>query len=176
MIFYFALLIVLYNVFYIFDLIWFNCHVISFYFVYLILLCFILFIYIFYFIFIIYVIYLFYFILLYLRNFSRNITLRLSTCKMWQMEWLTRSCLMSFVACDCDQLGALSAECDDVTGVCECRANVTGDKCNVCLPQHYGLFTGCHYPTVTASSSSSPPPQTSLVAFVVCVLMLQTLI
>ena len=51
-------------------------------------------------------------------------------------------------ACNCSALGSLSPECDDVTGMCACRANVTGDKCDFCLPQHYGHFTGrrsCYY-------------------------------
>ena len=48
----------------------------------------------------------------------------------------------TYTACNCSTAGSLSAECDDVTGVCVCRANVTGDKCDSCLSQHYGYFTG----------------------------------
>jgi len=49
---------------------------------------------------------------------------------------------MTYTACECSGLGSLSPECDDVTGVCVCRANVTGDKCDTCRSQHYGHFTG----------------------------------
>ena len=45
-------------------------------------------------------------------------------------------------ACNCSVLGSLSSQCDDVTGVCVCRTNVTGEKCDVCMTEHYGHFTG----------------------------------
>ena len=58
---------------------------------------------------------------------------------------LNVECLnLYFVACNCNGLGSSSSECDDVTGKCVCGANVTGDKCDVCIDQHWGHYTGVH--------------------------------
>lgn len=35
-------------------------------------------------------------------------------------------------ACECNPEGSLSANCDNVTGVCDCISNVVNDKCDAC--------------------------------------------
>ena len=50
-----------------------------------------------------------------------------------------------FVACDCHPKGAVSASCSD-SGVCDCRPNVIGVKCDSCLDQYSGLYTGNVFP------------------------------
>jgi coxsackievirus/adenovirus receptor len=46
--------------------------------------------------------------------------------------------------CKCNPLGSVSLECEQATGRCECQPGVTGDKCDTCLPNHYGFSdTGC---------------------------------
>lgn len=45
--------------------------------------------------------------------------------------------------CDCNQMGSRTQECD-ARGVCACKEGVTGDKCDRCLPNFYGLSPhGC---------------------------------
>ena len=48
---------------------------------------------------------------------------------------LSLSIPCSCEACDCDSSGTVDgAECDVITGVCNCKMFVTGDTCNMCLP------------------------------------------
>jgi laminin alpha 3/5 len=42
--------------------------------------------------------------------------------------------------CICDDLG--TDHCDPATGDCVCQTNVEGEKCDRCLPDHYGFETG----------------------------------
>ncbi|KAL6739145.1 hypothetical protein Aduo_012631 [Ancylostoma duodenale] len=44
------------------------------------------------------------------------------------------------VPCTCHLLGTYNNEgCDKTTGFCTCKRLVTGDNCDQCLPEHYGL-------------------------------------
>ena len=43
------------------------------------------------------------------------------------------------MSCGCDRNGSLSESCDVITGQCDCRANVTGLKCDRCMDGHYAL-------------------------------------
>ena len=46
--------------------------------------------------------------------------------------------------CLCDPLGAVSGECDAITGQCTCRPGVTGLRCDQCLPGFAGMTSsGC---------------------------------
>ena len=45
--------------------------------------------------------------------------------------------------CHCDMDGALDNSCTEDGGICTCVANVTGDKCDVCLTGWYD-FPSCH--------------------------------
>ncbi|XP_021120891.1 laminin subunit alpha-1 isoform X2 [Heterocephalus glaber] len=45
-------------------------------------------------------------------------------------------------ACDCHEQGSLSGVCHRETGRCDCRPHVTGQRCDQCLPDHYGLDAG----------------------------------
>ncbi|XP_010636969.1 laminin subunit alpha-1 isoform X1 [Fukomys damarensis] len=45
-------------------------------------------------------------------------------------------------ACDCHEKGSLSSMCHRETGHCDCRPHVTGQRCDQCLPGHYGLDAG----------------------------------
>ncbi|CAK6447793.1 unnamed protein product [Pipistrellus nathusii] len=45
-------------------------------------------------------------------------------------------------ACECHGKGSLSDVCHPETGLCSCRARVTGEQCDQCLPGYYGLDTG----------------------------------
>ncbi|KAK9737561.1 Laminin Domain I [Popillia japonica] len=47
---------------------------------------------------------------------------------------------ISEVACLCDELG--TKECDSFTGLCICKPNVIGEKCDRCALEHYGFETG----------------------------------
>ncbi|XP_030839547.1 laminin subunit alpha-2 [Strongylocentrotus purpuratus] len=47
-------------------------------------------------------------------------------------------------ACQCHEAGSLYPQCDEVTGSCQCRSNVTGRQCDTCSPGHFNLSTrGC---------------------------------
>lgn len=39
--------------------------------------------------------------------------------------------------CNCNSAGALSAVCNSISGVCDCKPNFTGDKCDRCLSNYY---------------------------------------
>lgn len=39
--------------------------------------------------------------------------------------------------------GSVRGECEDVTGRCECVEDVTGDKCDVCMPGYHLIDEGC---------------------------------
>lgn len=44
------------------------------------------------------------------------------------------------IACSCNLLGTFNNEgCDKITGYCTCKRLVTGENCDQCLPEHYGL-------------------------------------
>ncbi|XP_058133366.1 laminin subunit alpha-1 isoform X2 [Dasypus novemcinctus] len=45
-------------------------------------------------------------------------------------------------ACECHEKGSLSLICHLETGLCDCKAHVTGQKCDQCLHGYYGLETG----------------------------------
>ena len=46
--------------------------------------------------------------------------------------------------CQCDPTGALSSDCDPVTGTCSCKAGVSGPLCDQCLPGFFGFSdAGC---------------------------------
>ncbi|XP_006761995.1 PREDICTED: laminin subunit alpha-1 [Myotis davidii] len=45
-------------------------------------------------------------------------------------------------ACECHGKGSLSDICHPETGLCSCRARVTGEQCDQCLHGYYGLDTG----------------------------------
>ncbi|EPQ08178.1 Laminin subunit alpha-1 [Myotis brandtii] len=45
-------------------------------------------------------------------------------------------------ACECHGKGSLSDVCHPETGLCSCRARVTGQQCDQCLHGYYGLDTG----------------------------------
>ncbi|XP_033738423.1 laminin subunit alpha-2-like isoform X2 [Pecten maximus] len=45
-------------------------------------------------------------------------------------------------ACNCDQGGSLTTECDQRTGQCECRSKFGGRRCDQCQDHFYGLPRG----------------------------------
>ena len=42
--------------------------------------------------------------------------------------------------CKCSEDGAVDSSCDD-TGMCTCKSQISGDKCDKCLPGHYNFPT-----------------------------------
>ncbi|CAD6189781.1 unnamed protein product [Caenorhabditis auriculariae] len=52
--------------------------------------------------------------------------------------------LLRFEECGCDVTGSEGVSCHLVTGQCVCKPGVTGQKCDQCLPNYYGLDAeGC---------------------------------
>ena len=46
--------------------------------------------------------------------------------------------------CECNLNGAVSSQCDLDSGQCQCKAGVSGAKCDHCLPGYYGFsWEGC---------------------------------
>ena len=37
-----------------------------------------------------------------------------------------------FLECGCDSLGSKGKACDQETGICTCKSDYMGDKCNEC--------------------------------------------
>ena len=48
-----------------------------------------------------------------------------------------------FLACNCDEQGSVHMDCNN-QGVCECKTNVVGDKCNQCKAGYFGRYTGTY--------------------------------
>ena len=46
--------------------------------------------------------------------------------------------LKHILACDCDSQGSTGTSCE-IGGVCDCKANIMGNKCTNCKPGHYGF-------------------------------------
>ena len=46
-----------------------------------------------------------------------------------------------FSACECNEDGSHDITCDDDTGVCNCRDNITNDKCDQCTSGFFGFPT-----------------------------------
>ena len=50
------------------------------------------------------------------------------------------SLLVLFLSgCICDECG--TSQCNNFSGICECKPNVAGEKCDTCAPDHYGFST-----------------------------------
>ena len=47
-----------------------------------------------------------------------------------------------FSACECNEDGSHDITCDDDTGVCNCKDNVTNEKCDQCTSSFFG-FPAC---------------------------------
>jgi len=47
------------------------------------------------------------------------------------------------VACNCNSLGSLRQDCEQMTGRCVCRPGVTGQKCDLCPNGKRLSTTGC---------------------------------
>ncbi|CAF1124771.1 unnamed protein product [Didymodactylos carnosus] len=42
-------------------------------------------------------------------------------------------------ACDCHSLGIVDKQCDTISGLCQCKQNVIGRRCDQCQENYYGL-------------------------------------
>ena len=48
------------------------------------------------------------------------------------------NCFFSlYAACGCNVTGSTGSTCDQLSGVCTCKPNVVGDKCDTCMPGYY---------------------------------------
>ncbi|MGH0134036.1 UNVERIFIED_CONTAM: hypothetical protein FKN15_022884 [Acipenser sinensis] len=57
--------------------------------------------------------------------------------------------------CGCRVNSSYSNVCDLESGKCACRPNVTGEKCNQCLPGHFGLSSGLGCQTCNCNLAGS---------------------
>lgn len=46
-------------------------------------------------------------------------------------------------ACDCSALGSIDNTCNQTTGLCRCKFNVKGDKCEICQEGFELTELGC---------------------------------
>ena len=49
----------------------------------------------------------------------------------------------SFTECLCQDEGSLSCECTETEGICHCKDNIEGDKCDQCKPSYWN-YPSCH--------------------------------
>ena len=66
------------------------------------------------------------------------------TWKMNRVQMIMRNLILScywFSACECNEDGSHDITCDDDTGVCNCRDNITNDKCDQCTSGFFGFPT-----------------------------------
>ncbi|CAL8351742.1 unnamed protein product [Merluccius merluccius] len=59
--------------------------------------------------------------------------------------------------CSCDPVGSVNRSCHPDTGVCVCKALVTGDQCNLCLPGASHMDPNNHLGCSKAPSQQPPP-------------------
>ena len=45
------------------------------------------------------------------------------------------------IGCGCNSVGVSNSECADNTGTCTCSSGFTGDKCDMCDTNYYGVAT-----------------------------------
>ena len=48
------------------------------------------------------------------------------------------SIYLIFLGCSCNEEGAVGNTCDDLSGKCNCRPNIAGNRCDKCAPGFYG--------------------------------------
>jgi len=63
-------------------------------------------------------------------------------CGFW-LALLQRLDVAVCAACNCNSLGSLRQDCEQMTGRCVCRPGVTGQKCNLCPNGKRLSDTGC---------------------------------
>ena len=51
------------------------------------------------------------------------------------------TCISFSLACKCNEKGSVSSQCNDA-GMCTCKANTQGTKCDSCIDNHFG-FPDC---------------------------------
>jgi len=54
-----------------------------------------------------------------------------------------KQCLFSCPACNCDPVGSVRDDCEQMTGLCSCKTGITGMKCNQCPNGSKLGMTGC---------------------------------
>ena len=42
--------------------------------------------------------------------------------------------------CGCNPIGSVSTQCNRTTGICTCKDNVIGEKCDMCAPRTSGML------------------------------------
>lgn len=48
--------------------------------------------------------------------------------------------------CECNSIGSVSINCDEVSGQCSCKKGVYGKKCEKCIPSYYNFSNeGCKF-------------------------------
>ena len=50
--------------------------------------------------------------------------------------------LCFLTGCDCDPVGSNSTLCDPLTGNCQCKEGVIGQRCTQCKANYYGFDSG----------------------------------
>ena len=55
--------------------------------------------------------------------------------KIGYKNWKIIPCF--FAACDCNEAGSSSNNCDSTSGQCPCKENIAGDKCDQPAPGYY---------------------------------------
>lgn len=60
--------------------------------------------------------------------------------------------------CGCNPIGSESKQCDP-SGKCKCRPGITGEKCDQCAPNHFGMSVdGCKACSCNVNGSFDSPP------------------
>jgi hypothetical protein len=52
------------------------------------------------------------------------------------IDWVTYVDIRFHSACDCHPYGIVDKQCDTTSGMCQCRANVVGQRCDRCQVRH----------------------------------------
>ena len=55
----------------------------------------------------------------------------------WIIRWIFD--LPDCEACDCNEAGSSSNNCDSTSGQCPCKENIAGDKCDEPAPGYYNF-------------------------------------
>lgn len=70
-------------------------------------------------------------------NYKPNFCLVFKKKDWARLDMKLKNNSLFFAACDCNEAGSSSNNCDSASGQCPCKENIAGDKCDEPAPGYY---------------------------------------